>query len=183
MVPEMVTSVSRSSLDGGVTIALIDRFDTLLRMGRIIATALTPEAIYEAVRVSAVELLHSEDCAVVLLDDDGLPDDARGPLERSSGRALSERLVVEAVRTRTVAIYSEGDAEPSDSMVLQQARSALAAPIFVRGRAVACWHAVHRQVSDLFGAEEKRMAEFISALAGAALENAEGFAEVQALSH
>jgi len=42
---------------------------------------------------------------------------------------------------------------------------------------------VHRQVSDLFDAEERRLAEFVSALAGAALENAEGFAEVQALSH
>jgi two-component system sensor kinase len=67
-------------------------------------------------------------------------------------------------------------------MVLRQARSALAAPIFVRGRPVACWHVVHRQVSGLFGADETRLAEFISALAGAALENADGFAEVQALS-
>jgi two-component system sensor kinase len=180
---ESLASVNRSSLDGGVTIALVDRFDTLLRMGRVIATALTPDAIYQAVRAAAIELLHSEACAVVLLGDDGLPGPDARRLDESSGLGLSERLVFEAVRTRSVAIYSEATADPSESIVLQQARSALAAPISVRGRPVACWHAVHRQVSDLFGAEEKRLAEFISALAGAALENAEGFAEVQALSH
>src|SRR5437763_1020778 len=67
-------------------------------------------------------------------------------------------------------------------MFMRQTRSALAARIFVRGRLVACWHVVHRQVSGLLGSDEARLAEFISALAGAALENAEGFSEVQALS-
>jgi len=176
-------SVARSSLDGGATIALVDRFDTLLRTGRVIATALTPDAIYDAVRAAAVELLHSEGCSVVLIDPDAESGPALRQLDESSGIGLSERLVFEALRTRTVAVYSQGQADPSESIVLQQARSALAAPIFVRGRPVACWHAVHHQVSDLFDAEERRLAEFISALAGAALENAEGFAEVQALSH
>ena len=180
---EATGAVTRSSLDGGVTIALVDRFDTLLRMGRIIATALTPEAIYEAVRASAIELLHAEGCAVVLLDDEGAPDPDPMRTDESSGRAVSERLVAQAVQTRSVAVYSQDNADGSDSLQLQRARSALAAPVFVRGRAVACWHAVHRQVSDLFGPEETRLAEFISALAGAALENADGFAEVQALSH
>ena len=183
MLPEVAGSVTRSSLDGGVTIALVDRFDTLLRMGRIIATALTPEAIYEAVRASAIELLHAEGCAVVLLDESGEPNSGAARLDDSSGKQMSEQLVVDALRTKSVAIHSQGSAEAPDSLERARTRSALAAPIFVRGRAVACWHAVHRQVSDLFGPEESRLAEFISALAGAALENAEGFAAVQALSH
>ena len=175
--------VSRSSLGGGATIALVDRFDTLLRTGRVIATALTPEAIYDAVRAAAIELLHSESCSVVLIDGDDPGNATLRRIDESSGTGLSEHLIFEALRSKGVAVYSEGSVDPSESIVLQQARSAIAAPIFVRGRAVACWLAVHHQVSDLFDTEERRLAEFVSALAGAALENAEGFAEVQALSH
>ena len=173
----------RSSLDGGVTLSLVDRFDALLRMGRAIASALTPDAIYDAVRAAAVELLRSESCAVAVVTDDGRPVASLRALDDSSAVVMSEQLVVEALRTKTVAIYVRDRVDPSESIVLQQARSALAAPVFVRGRPVAVWHVVHRQVSDLFGVEERRLAEFISALAGAALENAEGFAEVQALTH
>ena len=178
-----VPSVSRSSLGGTATIALVDRFDTLLRTGRVIATALTPDAIYDAVRAAAMELLHSESCSVMLVDGDDPATATLRRIDESSGTGLSEQLIFESLRTKAVTVYSEGDVDPSESIVLQHARSALAAPIFVRGRVVACWLAVHRQVSDLFDAEERQLAEFVSALAGAALENAEGFAEVQALSH
>jgi two-component system sensor kinase len=166
-----------------VTLSLVDRFDTLLRIGRAIATALTPDAIYAAVRVAAVELLRAEECAVVLVAGDDADADALHRLDASSGLGLSEQLVLEALRARAVAVYTDDTLDPSDSIVLHQARSALAAPIFVRGRPAACWHVVHRQVGGLFGVEEQRLAEFVSALAGAALENADGFAEVQALSH
>jgi len=149
----------------------------------VIATALTPEAIYDAVRAAAIELLHSEACSLVLVEGDDPAAVTLRRIDESSGTGLSEHLIFDALRTRAVAVYSEGSVDPSESIVLQQARSALAAPIFVRGRVVACWLAVHRQVSDLFDAEERRLAEFVSALAGAALENAEGFAEVQDLSH
>jgi signal transduction histidine kinase/tRNA A-37 threonylcarbamoyl transferase component Bud32 len=171
------------SIDELPTLSLVDRFDTLLRAGRAIASALTPAGVYEAVRVAAQELLRSEECLIAVLHTGGGAEDRLVSLDASSGLGLSERLVREALRERVVCIYTD-DApdDPSVSMVLRQARSALAAPIFVRGRPVACWHVVHRQVSGLFGADETRLAEFISALAGAALENADGFSEVQALS-
>jgi two-component system sensor kinase len=83
---------------------------------------------------------------------------------------------------RPVALSTpEGDA--SDSLVFSGTRSALAAPIAVRGRIVACFGVVHRQLSGVFGDDELQLAEFVAAIAGAALENAEGFAEVQELSH
>jgi signal transduction histidine kinase/tetratricopeptide (TPR) repeat protein len=167
--------------DTPATLSLVDRFDTLLRLGRQITTTLTPEAVYDVVRTAAVELLRSETCTMLLLEGDG--DELRThALDSSSGLGLGERLVHEVLRTRSTAVYSSAtDGEP-DELGDRSARSALAAPIFVRGRPVAVWHVVHRQVSDLFGPDELRLAEFISALAGAALENAEGFAEVQGLS-
>ena len=45
---------------------------------------------------------------------------------------------------------------------------------------MACLYVTHRQIAGLFGEDEKRLADFIATLAGAALENAEGFAELKA---
>jgi two-component system sensor kinase len=165
------------------SLSLVDRFDTLLGAGRAIAAALTPAAVYDVVRTAADDLLRSEECVVVLVDTGDTDRLRLSPLDASSGFGVSERLVREAIDHRGVRVYTDdADGDPSVSMVLHQTRSALAAPIFVRGRPVACWYVVHRQVSGLFGPDEVRLAEFVSTLAGAALENAEGFAEVQALS-
>ena len=54
--------------------------------------------------------------------------------------------------------------------------------MFVRGRAVACLYATHEHVHGLFGADEERLADFIATIAGAALENAEGFQQLQQLN-
>jgi PAS domain S-box-containing protein len=47
---------------------------------------------------------------------------------------------------------------------------------------VGCLYVTHRQVAGLFGVEDERLADFIATLGGAALENAEGFAELQRLN-
>jgi PAS domain S-box-containing protein len=70
----------------------------------------------------------------------------------------------------------------SESVLLSGVRSALCAPILLRGRAVGCFYVTHRQVAGLFGPDEERLADFIATLAGAALENAEGFAELHRLN-
>ena len=171
-----------AGVDATASLSLLDRFDTLLRTGRAIATGLTPSAIYHQVRAAAVELLRSDACTIALVTGDETGAYTLTGLDESSG-LRSEDLILRALNTRAVAVYQEGEDDSSESIVLHRARSALAAPIFVRGRVVACWHVVHSEVSDVFGTDEMRLAEFVSALAGAALENAEGFAEVQALSH
>jgi signal transduction histidine kinase len=67
-------------------------------------------------------------------------------------------------------------------MELLGVRSLLCAPIQVRGKTVACVCVSHRQVGELFGEDEERLASFVCILAGAALENAEGFERMAALS-
>src|SRR5262249_59322106 len=61
-------------------------------------------------------------------------------------------------------------------------RSILCVPIRVRGRIVACLYVINDQVRGLFGADEERLADFIATIAGAALENSEGFTELQQLN-
>ena len=61
-------------------------------------------------------------------------------------------------------------------------RSALCAPLYLRGKAVACLYVMHPEIRGLFGRDEERLADFLATIAGAALENAEGFAELQKLN-
>src|SRR5262249_42721110 len=60
--------------------------------------------------------------------------------------------------------------------------SAISVPVFTRGRPVACLYVGHGQVQALFGNEEKRLADYVATLAGAALENAAGFQQLQQLN-
>jgi signal transduction histidine kinase/CheY-like chemotaxis protein len=65
-----------------------------------------------------------------------------------------------------------------EMLALAGIKSALCAPVLSRGRVAACLCAIHTGVADLFAEDEKRLAQFVTTLAGAALENAEGFAEL-----
>lgn len=163
------------------TVALADRFDQILEAGRRIASALTREDAIAAVRDAAMTLLRGERCLVVQLVPPGdrfrlvLPSDA---LERPSANVL--RLA--AANGKPLIVADATVEDPSESVVLSGARSVLAAPIHVRGEIVFLVYVTHRQVGRLFGEVEGRLAEFITALAGAALENAAGFAETRSLA-
>jgi two-component system sensor kinase len=165
-----------------VTLSLADRFDTVLDAGRKIASALSREAIFAAVREAALRLLRAEQCLIVKVEGEpGDPD-----LTPASGEIKVEfsRTLVKAALSagRAIALVEGAADHSSESVVLAMVRSALCAPIFTRGRAGACFMVSHRQVAGLFGADEERLADFIATLAGAALENAEGFTQLRRLN-
>ncbi|MFY0571259.1 protein kinase domain-containing protein [Archangium lansingense] len=158
------------------TLSLADRFPRVLEAGRRIASALTREAVFEAARQSMMELLRPEHCVVfdpeALLPEDELA--AAGVGRTAIGRTLE---------TGRPAVMGQGmPGGVSESMELLGVRSLLCAPIQVRGKTVACVCVSHRQVGELFGEDEERLASFVCILAGAALENAEGFERMAALS-
>jgi two-component system sensor kinase len=164
-----------------VTLSLADRFDNVLDSGRRIASALSREAIFQAVHEAALTLLRGERCLVYEAprDDAGELTIITGEGDSYAGRALARHALAVG---RAVAL-EEGGADELSELILQAGlRSALVAPIFVRGRRAACFCATHRQAPGLFRADEERLAEFIATIAGAALENAEGFAELRALN-
>jgi two-component system sensor kinase len=166
---------------GKATLSLLDRFDTILEAGRRIASALSAEAVYTAAREAAQKLLRGESC-VILKATEG----ASGPLTPLSGEVLpevSQELLRRSLASGRAAVFLEGPGQDSsESMVLSGTRSALCAPILARGQLAACFYVTHRQVAGLFGETERRMADFIATLTGAALENAEGFAELRRLN-
>jgi signal transduction histidine kinase/tetratricopeptide (TPR) repeat protein len=160
------------------TLATSDRFDSLLQAGRKLASALTHEAILEAVREASATVLRAQRCALVEIDNDGSLTPAH-----SADAAFSHAVVERALAAkRPVALCEGAPADVGDSAILAGVRSALCTPIFVRGHPRLCLYATHAQVGGLFSEADERLAGFIAALAGAALENAEGFAEVQMLT-
>jgi signal transduction histidine kinase len=162
---------SRGSAE--VTLSLVDRFDQILDQGRRIASALSREAILAAVREAAFVLLRGERCEVVEVAE-GIPVAPEGE------RTFSRTLVAQAVTSGKPVVVAEGGAEgASESLILSGLRSVLCAPIFVRSRVVACLYVSHSKVGRLFAEEEERLAQFVTTLAGAALENAAGFAQIE----
>ncbi len=194
------------------SLSLADRFDNVLEAGRRIASALSRDAIFAAVREAAMTLLRGERCLVL---EEGAGDGWRvageGPAPAThhpppatpagdGGRVtgegpapathhpppatpFSQSMVQRALTVGRTIAFVEGVSEnSSESVVLSGVRSALCAPIFVRGRAMGCFYVTHRQVAGLFAEEEERLADFIATLAGAALENAAGFDELHRLN-
>ena len=162
------------------TLSLVDRFDTVLDAGRRIASALSREAIFTEVRDAAHRLLRGERCLLLKLQDEGSGEDlttASGEIELEYIHDMADR----ALETSDVIVFTEGQAE-GEGALLSGVRSALCAPVFLRGEPAGCFYVDHRNVSGLFGPDEERLAEFIATIAGAALENAEGFAELQRLN-
>ncbi len=164
-----------------VTPSLVDRFDAILESGRSIASALSRGAVYSAVRDAAATLLRGEHCLVLEALDgpDGDLVAVAGHAPGEFSRAVARRALAEG---RPIVPDDETAADASESLVLSGIRSVLCAPIHVHGRPVACVYTEHRRVGGLFGENEAQLAEFIATLAGAALENAEGFAEIQDLT-
>ena len=169
-------SIQRSNL------SLADRFDTVLDAGRQIASALSPQVIFATACSAASSLLRGEKC--VLLE---ITSGAEQTTAKAVAGDLShpvEMTIVEHCIAHTTAVRFSEDDEPSPDRpgLTGIERSVLCAPVFVRGECVACLYVAHTQVNGLFGKDEQRLAEFIATLAGAALENAEGFSELQTLN-
>ncbi|WP_306817875.1 protein kinase domain-containing protein [Archangium lipolyticum] len=158
------------------TLSLVDRFPRVLEAGRLIASALTREAVFDAVRHSMMELLRAEHC-VVFEPEMLLPED------ELASAGVGRTAIARALETGRPTVMGQGmPGGVSESMELLGVRSLLCAPIQVRGKTVACVCVSHRQVGELFGEDEERLASFVCILAGTALENAEGFERMAALS-
>jgi len=145
------------------SVSLVDRFDSLLESGRQIAVANDPATIAATAVDAARRLLRSIHCEVVRLDDHGQP------VTNS-----------ESIKSTVLTAIKSLDAVTANSGM--EFRSLLVCPIVVRSRVTSCLVVGNSEVRDLFGANELRIARYITAIAGAALENADGFQSLQELN-
>jgi two-component system sensor kinase len=162
------------------TLSLIDRFGTVLDSGRRIAAALSPDAVFHEAQAAALHLLRGEHCLILQLvrTDTGLEITAW-----EGEQPFQAEFVETAVQQgRATAFDHQRIDTLKDLHTSHQERSTIGVPIFVRGRPVACLYVVHRHMRGLFGPDEERLADFIGTIAGAALENAEGFQQLKRLN-
>ena len=163
------------------TISLIDRFDVVLHAGRQIASALTPQTVFSEACASARRLLRGEYCEVIEIPCGEHAHEANGP--ETAEQVIRRKLMQRALEAgHAVTHVEETQILHGKGKRSSGAGSSLCVPIFVRGLAVAMLYVTHENVYGLFGANEVRLADFISTLAGAALENADGFVQLQRLN-
>lgn len=169
-----------------LNLSLIDRFDTVLDSGRTIASSLTPEAIQQQAIEAASRLLRGERCHMLQVNEHGEVDWTTELDQREM--TLSRSLAENALKAGRAIVSQPADAEELANNALSSDVSGamnlseLCVPIQVRGRTEFLLFVVHSQVKGLFGSDEARLADFIATITGAALENAEGFAELQELN-
>lgn len=160
------------------SLSLADRFDAVLNWGRRIASALSAQVIFDESQVAALRLLRAEHCMVLRVVDDAGEVSFQPASELVPG-TWNEAKLRDALRTRkAVAFVEEAPHRGGDGAE----RSALCVPLYLRGAAVACLYVTHEHVRGLFGQVEERLADYIATIAGAALENAEGFSQLQTLN-
>lgn len=147
-----------------VSLSLADRFESLLESGRRIASAIQPEEIIETTVTASRQLLRSDFCRVVEIDDTKQP-----------------RNICESARPQILRSVKSGEPETADSPTKDH-RSLITCPIDVRGVTAACLVVGNSEVRDLFGESECRIISYIATICGAAFENSEGFRELKQLN-
>ncbi|MGI9518002.1 MAG: ATP-binding protein [Pirellulaceae bacterium] len=162
------------------TISLADRFNRIMVSGRDIASGLDEKAILQKVENSAALLLRGQRSLVLKTTT------ADGSLQllinRETVLAQDEHAIArDAIQSgKTVTLQNRKASGPRTEASAR--KSILAAPIYVRGSIHSCLLIVHDHIPGLFNKTEEKLADFVTTIAGAALENAAGFAQLQQLN-
>ncbi|MFV0443139.1 MAG: response regulator [Planctomycetaceae bacterium] len=159
-------SGAAGSSERRTSVSVVDRFETLLKTGREVVSSLTRDAIREQLVESAKRLLRVEGAQLILWEEETPGDEcvSRNP-------ALLER-----VRQSGQLLTTFGSIETPEK------ESSLYVPVSTRGEVAGCLVVTQRELPRAFGPDEEKIAEFLATLAGAALENAEGFARLEQMN-
>ncbi|TWT83671.1 Sensory/regulatory protein RpfC [Planctomycetes bacterium CA13] len=173
--------------DADANLSLADRFVTLLKSGRRIAQALTASGVYIEASESARRLLRGQNADVVMVRSEqgdfqfeaasALPFD-----EQCQCRIDANVDLVRVALQQGYAVCRNDNTLETNGKPNTANGSTLAAPILFRGHFVAVILVSHSELSDLFGKDELRIADFVTTLAGAALENADGFLQLRQMN-
>jgi two-component system sensor kinase len=165
------------------TLSLADRFDNLLEDGRCIASSLDREDIFHQCCLAAQHLLRVQ--IAMILE----PDNESGNwnvLEVLSSNSMANKYVTEFTNESDFMDHlGERDITCVFPWHIREQFSegcVLTTQIRVRDSIAAYLLVGHMELDNLFGSEERQVAEFIATLTSAALENAEGFEKLHKLN-
>src|SRR5262249_33809893 len=103
--------------------------------------------------------------------------------EEATPDEVARRKLIRRALELGQAVTQDEEADASRNSARATSCSRLCVPIYVRGTAVVCLYVTHEHIRGLFGTDEECLADFIAHLAGAALENADGFDQLTQLNN
>jgi signal transduction histidine kinase len=152
-----------------IVLSLADRFTRLLEGGRGIVRSLKRDDIFAALVSAALQTLRAEACEV---------RDASS-ISRSASAEWTRLLAKAARDGHAVVIPGPLLNQLDTGYASAGSRSAVWAPVFAHGKLAGALFASHSRIRGLFAQDELAIVNFLTTLAGAALENAEGFARAE----
>ncbi|QDS87946.1 Autoinducer 2 sensor kinase/phosphatase LuxQ [Rosistilla ulvae] len=163
-------------VEQGGSLSEFDRFDSLLASGRKIANSVMPAEIYREVGIAAQKILRGEQAFVIAISPDS--DDL---VTFPEGHVFDSSMLAEAKRKKTTVVKDEEN-RSERGIVTKCKGSFLCSPIEVHGKGAAFLYIRNKRFSDLFGSDEIRIADYLVSFAGAGLERADGFQQLQDLN-
>jgi signal transduction histidine kinase/FixJ family two-component response regulator/HPt (histidine-containing phosphotransfer) domain-containing protein len=166
----------KKSNEGG-SLSLFDRFDSLLASGRKISTSVLPAEIYEEVCSAAKKILRGEHVFLVLLAE--TQGDCLYTIPE--GQSFDEELVF-STRLAKSTVVKDVENCIERGVTIKREGAFLCSPIDVNDTPVAFLYVTNTRISGVFGNDEVRIADYLTSAAGAALEKADGFRQLQDLN-
>ncbi len=168
----------KSFKDQSVSVSLLDRFESLLSVGRQIICSLSKEDLYQSIYNSFHSLLRAESCTLVKLEQTSDQNEVK--ILFGEHRLISLNLLKETEHEKKPVVFlGEQALKPSESMILSQVQSAMCVPIISEGKTVFFAYLTHHKIENLFGINEQRIAEFISEIAGATFDHQQGVESIR----
>ena len=168
--------LSASNPESPKSISLLDRFESLLEVGRKISTSVLPNEIHQAVCNAAQRILRVEDVCLIQVDSNGFPKETYPP-----NKPFDPSIVLETAEQQSTRITDRATHTDHGINTVRDG-SFLCSPIVVGGKSVAYLYLTNTRFHGLFGDDELRIANYITTAAGAALEKADGFLQLKDLN-
>jgi len=168
---------SRKRSNEGGSLSLFDRFDSLLASGRKISTSVLPSEIYTEVCTAAKKILRGEHVFLVLQAE------AQGDYLYTipEGQVFDEELVFSTRLAKSTVVKAVENCVER-GVTIKREGAFLCSPIDVNDTPVAFLYVTNKRISGVFGNDEVRIADYLTSAAGAALEKADGFRQLQDLN-
>ncbi|MEM7452718.1 MAG: ATP-binding protein [Planctomycetota bacterium] len=161
------------------SLSLVDRFDALLTAGREISSAFSEQDIYERTVHAARRLLRGKRTVMVEIEENS---HRVRDMESVEDHRFDESIVRRASASRKTMI-ADREQVPVDDHLASQTGTFLCTPVVVHEKVVGCLYVGTPFLSNLFGENEIRIADYLASAAGAALEKADGFRQLEELNH
>ncbi len=158
------------SLRPVASLSLLDLFDTLLRCGREIASALSIDEVFQNLQRSGHELFRGDRC--VVLGEAVGSDKGVSILYGDSALVWNATIVNEAREIRSTVVRKTAVQQTvPGSAALEQFQMVLCAPVLALGEIRAYLYVTSSRLDAAFHEDATKISQLVCAVAGAAMEN------------